>query len=54
VNLLTRKSELVAVGAFAAEQAEELVEKAEMVYGYGQLDVTAVTGTAEQCCQSAC
>jgi hypothetical protein len=39
----------VAIGAFAAEQAEELVEEAEMVYGYGEFDMAAVARTAEQC-----
>jgi hypothetical protein len=43
----------VAIGAFAAEQAEELVEEAEVVYGYGEFYVATVTRTAEQCRQAA-
>jgi hypothetical protein len=54
VDFLSCKTELVAVCAFAAEQAEELVKEAEMIYGDGELYMATVTGTAKQCRQTAC
>jgi hypothetical protein len=41
------KPEVLAIAASASEQTEELVHESEVVYGYGELDMAAVAGTAK-------
>lgn len=44
----------MAVAALAAEKSQQLVDEGEVVDGYGQLDMAAVTGAAQECRETAC
>jgi hypothetical protein len=44
----------VAVAALAPEESQQLVDEGEVVYGYGELDMSAVAGTAQEGGEAAC
>ena len=54
VDLDAGQLEVVAIAALSPENAEELVEEADVVYRHGEFDVAAVARAAVQCVETAC
>ena len=44
----------MAVDALASKQSQQLVDECKVVYGYGELDMAAVAGTAQEGGETAC
>jgi hypothetical protein len=45
---------MMAVYTLAPKQSQELVDEGEVVDGYGEFDVAAMAGTAQEGCKTAC